>query len=80
MARKRVGLRNITDGTSHTIAVVEADADKAVEWTKPDDLQFDAKNPTAGLGHLRPGGWMAAFFDGHVQFISNNIDQVLSKQ
>jgi type II secretory pathway pseudopilin PulG len=76
---KAVGLRNITDGTSKTIAIVEADADKAVDWTKPDDLRFDANNPTTGLGHLRPGGWLAAFLDGHIQFISNNVDPHLVK-
>lgn len=76
---KAVGLRNVTDGTSKTIAIVEADADKAVEWTKPDDLHFDANNPTAGLGHFRPGGWLAAFLDGHIEFISNTIDPSLVK-
>ncbi len=54
--------------------VVEANADKAVEWTKPDDLKYDASNPSAGLGRVRPGGWLAAFADGHIQFISNSID------
>jgi type II secretory pathway pseudopilin PulG len=76
---KAVGLRNITDGTSKTITIVEADANKAVEWTKPGDLNFDAKNPTAGLGHVRPGGWMAAFLDGHIQFISNSCDPNIVK-
>jgi type II secretory pathway pseudopilin PulG len=76
---KGTDIRKITDGTSRTIAIVEADADKAVEWTKPDDLQYDAKNPTAGLGHLRPGGWLAAFLDGHIEFISNSVDPSLVK-
>ena len=53
--QKGHGFRNITDGTSNTIMLVEADADQAVEWTKPDDWQYDANNPTAGLGDLRPG-------------------------
>jgi hypothetical protein len=65
----------IIDGTSVTIMLVEADAERAVEWTKPDDLTLDAKHPTAGLGHLRPGGWLAAFADGHVSFIANTLDQ-----
>src|SRR5262249_5507254 len=71
---KGTDIRGITDGTRRTIAVVEADADKAVEWTKPDDLKYDAKNPTTGLGHVRPGGWLAAFCDGHIEFISNSCD------
>ena len=76
---KPVGLRNVTDGTSLTITIVEADADKAVEWTKPDDWHFDPNNPTAGLGHVRPGGWLAAFLDGHIEFISNSVDPSLVK-
>ena len=68
-------LAKITDGLSKTIVLVEADADQAVIWTKPDDLAYDANNPAAGLGHLRPGGWNAAFADGSVQLISNDIDR-----
>jgi type II secretory pathway pseudopilin PulG len=66
-------LRQITDGTSKTINIVEADADRAVEWTKPYDLNFDASNPKAGLGHVHPGGWLAAFCDGHIQFITESV-------
>jgi hypothetical protein len=76
---KGAGIVQVKDGTSRTIAIVEADADKAVEWTKPDDLHYDEKNPTAGLGHLRPGGWIAAFVDAHVQFISNTCDPNIVK-
>jgi hypothetical protein len=72
---KGVKIREITDGTSKTIALVEADPDKAVEWTKPDDFHVDPNNPSAGLGHLRPGGWIAGFCDGSVQFINNGVDQ-----
>jgi type II secretory pathway pseudopilin PulG len=76
---KGVGLRQVTDGTSRTLALVEADADKAVEWTKPDDLQFDANNPMAGLGHVRRDVWLAAFLDGHVEAITNSFDPTLLK-
>jgi hypothetical protein len=76
---KGVQIQHVTDGTSNTIAVVEADLDKAVEWTKPDDFQFDPNNPTAGLGHVRPGGWIAGFVDGSVQFISSGIDPNIVK-
>ncbi len=76
---KGADIRQIKDGTSRTIAVVEANADKSVEWTKPDDLHFDANNPAAGLGHLRPGGWIAAFLDGHIQFIGTSVDPNIVK-
>ena len=53
---------------------VEANADQAVVWTKPDDLEFDPKKPLAGLGQLRDGGFNIVLFDGSSRFVSNNID------
>ncbi len=67
-------ISKVTDGTSNTIVLVEANPDRAVEWTKPEDLTYDASNPAAGLGGLRPNGWNAAFADGSVKFINNNVD------
>jgi beta-lactamase regulating signal transducer with metallopeptidase domain len=61
------GLHNISDGTSNTIDVVEANADQAVEWTKPEDWNFDRGNPLRGLGAAWPDGWHAAYVDGHIK-------------
>jgi type II secretory pathway pseudopilin PulG len=67
--------QQFTDGTSRTVMFVEANADRAVEWTKPDDLSFDAKNPKAGIAAgPHPGIWNAAFADGSVHSISDDID------
>jgi prepilin-type processing-associated H-X9-DG protein len=74
-----IGFRQITDGTSMTMVMVEANADQAVEWTKPEDIKFDPNNPKAGFGKLRPGGASAGFADGHVQFISADVDAALMK-
>lgn len=66
-------IRNITDGTSKSICIVEAD--NPVIWTKPDDYQFDEDNPIKGLGNMRAGNvFGAAFVDGHVLSISRQID------
>ncbi len=61
------GLRvaQIADGTSHTIAVVESD--RSVEWTKPDDWNFDRQHPTSGLGSLWKDHWYAAMVDGSIR-------------
>jgi hypothetical protein len=67
-----LGLTDIKDGSSQTIVLVEANADQAVEWTKPDDWEFNEADRTANLGRLRPGGWLAAFADGHIQFVNSN--------
>jgi hypothetical protein len=63
---KKVRPADIRDGMSNTILCVEAGADKAVPWTKPEDLPFDPANPLAALGNVSPQGFYAAFFDGHV--------------
>ena len=46
----KVKIADITDGTSNTIMVVEADDEAAVPWTKPADLPADPKQPTQGPG------------------------------
>jgi type II secretory pathway pseudopilin PulG len=77
---KGLTFQQFTDGTSKTVMLVEANPDRAVEWTKPDDLPFDAKNPTAGLGAgPHPGIWLAAFADGHVSVVANTADPQLVK-
>ncbi len=71
---KKIGLANITDGTSNTAMFVEADPASAVEWTKPTDWEMDPDDPMRGLGNLRPGGFNAVFCDGSVHFLSNMLD------
>jgi hypothetical protein len=73
-ADKPTMMKDITDGTSNTIMIVEADDDRAVIWTKPDDWQFDRDNPAQGLGHLYDGRFVAGFFDGSTRIIRLSID------
>ncbi|HEY1784939.1 MAG TPA: DUF1559 domain-containing protein [Pirellulales bacterium] len=44
-----LNMKTFTDGTGKTILVVEADADHAVIWTKPEDLVVDPENPKRGI-------------------------------
>ena len=69
----------IQDGASRTIAVVEVDPERAVEWTKPEDWESDPDRPLAGLGRAHANGFGAAFCDGHVQFLSRNMDAAVFK-
>lgn len=68
------GFRDVTDGLSNTIMVVEADRGSAVPWTAPQDVQVDADDPLASMGHTHPGGFHVLFADGAVKFITHGID------
>jgi len=76
-SRDEPKLKDIKDGTSHTIMIVEVDDEHAVTWTKPDDFAFDPKDPMKGIGSLYEGGFHAAFCDGSVRFLSGSIDKKL---
>jgi hypothetical protein len=70
---KALQLGEVADGTSKTILLVEAEAAKAVPWTKPEDLPIDPKQPHAGLKDARPTGFLAVFADGGVQLIPGDV-------
>ena len=71
-----IGDRQIKDGTSHTILLVEAKRD--IPWTKPEDIEIDS-DPGKPLpkfgGHLVPDGlFVAGFADGSVRTLSQSMD------
>jgi hypothetical protein len=57
-------VRDIPDGTSCTIMVVEAG--EPVPWTKPQDLPFDPKKELPKLGGIFEGGFHFLSADGAV--------------
>ena len=67
--REGMPFKKITDGTAHTILAVEVDDAHAVIWTKPDDLPYDPKEPSKGLGGLFKNVFIALFCDGSVHLI-----------
>ena len=73
-AGKRIRLSDIADGTSNTIGIVEASPSSAVPWTKPEDWTYQPGQEKAGLGGIRPNGFLAGFLDGSTRMISNSID------
>ena len=71
---KGLKITAITDGTSNTIAVVEADDDRAVVWSKPEDITIDPRNPVTGLlGHYGDG-FLAAMADGSTRSFKKGTD------
>ena len=58
---------------SNTVMLVEADADRAVIWTQPEDLAFEAEDPMAGLGNARGSGFHVALSDGAVVLLPSDL-------
>ena len=71
--RKGVGMRQVRDGTSLTLAIVEADDAYASIWTKPDDYTVDTAEPAYGLGGIWSGMFFGAMGDGSVKSIPLSI-------
>jgi hypothetical protein len=69
-----LSIRDVTDGTSNTAWVVDADDAQAVPWTKPADFEYDPAKPMAGLVGHYPGGFLALFVDASVHFLPAKVD------
>jgi hypothetical protein len=69
-----VELKQITDGTSRTLLVVQAAPDHAVEWTKPADIDYDANKPFVGLDSPQ-NMFLGALCDGSVHRLSLAISK-----
>lgn len=70
-------IREIEDGTSNTMMVVETGADAAVQWTKPDDLVFTPERLIDSLGVLDGDVLTALMFDGSVQLVKPMDNEAL---
>lgn len=67
--------RDVLDGLSNTIMVLEASTDEAVVWTKPEDVTVVSEDPLLVTGDIHPGGFHVLLGDGSVRFFTDFIDQ-----
>lgn len=75
-----IRIRDLPDGTSNTLMVVEAGENRADIWTKPGGLPFDLKgNPVNALGKLSGEMFRVVMFDGVVGEIKKSIDPQVMK-
>jgi hypothetical protein len=69
----RYNLRTIPDGTMDTILAVEAE--EAVPWTKPEELEYDRDGPLPALGRRGDHFFQVVMFDGSVRGRSRKTDE-----
>lgn len=75
---KSAGFPQITDGTSNTVLALEVDDKHAVIWTKPEDWQYNPKDPTAGLKQWPGGAIQLLFADGSVRAVMADVFKKLA--
>lgn len=68
----RVSITRILDGTSNTIAIVEAA--NAIPWTKPEDIAYSKSRPLPKLLEHR-GVFLMGMFDGSVRQVRSNVPE-----
>lgn len=68
---RTITYRDVTDGTSNTVMIVEVDDQHAVPWTKPEDLQFDPDHPAKHLGGHIAGTARSVFCDAAPHLLEN---------
>ncbi|MEX2091811.1 MAG: DUF1559 domain-containing protein [Pirellulales bacterium] len=59
-----IAFREITDGSSKTIMIVEVPPENAVIWTKPEDWEVDMAHPLRGLERTDRDYFVGAWCDG----------------
>ena len=70
---KGMTIKDVTDGTSVTIMVLEAPTDQAVEWTRPADWDAPATVDPKALLTRHLGGAQSVFMDGAGRFLRDTI-------
>lgn len=71
--KEGVTFREIKDGSSKTILLVEVPPERAVIWTKPEEWEVDLQNPLRGLERADHDYFVAAWCDASTQVIPTDV-------
>ena len=71
---EKLHMRDVTDGTSQTVLVINAGPDKAVPWTKPQDLTYQPNAILKSLGDVNDP-FMVMFADGAIYPVRKTVDE-----
>ncbi len=72
-------IKDVTDGLSNTVMLVEVPADSASAWTEPKDWLVDFDNPMQAIRRNDRDYIIAAFCDGSVRILSLSMDTEIFK-
>jgi hypothetical protein len=70
---KPLRIRDLTDGTSKTIMLVEVVPERSAIWTQPEDWRVDLDHPLQGVARTDRPGFTCARCDSSVQVLPNDI-------
>lgn len=73
MEKPGIGFRDVTDGSSNTILVLDAADSKAVTWTQPVDFEYNVSNPKSGLVGHHGSEIQVLMGDGSVRLLSMSL-------
>ncbi len=73
-SKENRSIREVTDGTSNTLMIVQAGPDKAEIWTKPTGLEYDPEDPLKCLGNVGEQ-FLVLLCDGSSRFLDSTIDK-----
>lgn len=77
--KDKTAFRDFLDGLSNTILIIESNADSAVPWSKPADVEIDMKDPLANFIGSPRKSFGVGLGDGAVRRVTDNFDVELFK-
>jgi Protein of unknown function (DUF1559) len=71
---KPLRIGDVPDGTANTVWIVMVDDAHSVPWTKPEDFNYDPKNPRFGLSDRFFRGFPVLMVDASFRVLPSRID------